>query len=53
MRFKKDYAEKFNKVIGIEIQGQYWGGNRQISMEGIAVEYLATSVDIGNNEEEY
>ena len=27
------------------------GGNRQLSMEGIAVEYFPNSIDPGNNEE--
>ena len=31
----------------IEIQSQHWGGNRQLSMEGIAVEYFPTSIDTG------
>ena len=36
-RFKKDYAEKFSKATGIEIQSQHWSGNRKLSMEGIVV----------------
>ena len=36
---KKDYAEKVRGKNGIEIQSQYWGVNRSLSMEGIAVEY--------------
>ena len=35
IKLKKDYG-----VIFIEIQSQHWGGNRQLSMEGIAVEYF-------------
>ena len=38
IKLKKDYAEKFNEKTGIEIQSQHWGGNRQLSMEDIAVE---------------
>ena len=40
LRLKKDYAEKFSKTTGIEIQSQHWGRNRQLSMEGIDVEYF-------------
>ena len=40
LRLKKDYAEKFSKTTGIEIQSQHWGGNSQLSMEGISVEYF-------------
>ena len=40
---KKDYAEKFSKTTSIEIQSQFWGGNRQLPMEGIAVEYFPKS----------
>ena len=53
LKLKKDYSEKFSKATSIEIQSQHWGGNRQLSMEGIAVEYFPTSVDNGNNEEKY
>ena len=47
----KNHAEKFSKTTGIEIQIQHWGGNRQLSMEGIAVEYLPSSIYPGNNKE--
>ena len=32
MKLKTDYAEKFSKKNTIEIQGQHWGGNEQLSM---------------------
>ena len=48
---KNDYAEKISEATSIEIQSQHCGGNRQLSMEGISVEYFPTSVDNGNNEE--
>ena len=48
---KKYYAEKFSETTSIEIQIQLWGGNRQLSMEGIAVEYFTKSIDPGRNEE--
>ena len=51
LEFKKDYAEKFSKATGKEIHIQPWGGNRQLSMEGIAVEYFPTSIDNVNNKE--
>ena len=49
IKFKKDYAEIFSKANGIEIQSQYWSENRQLSMEGIAVEYFPTYIDTGKN----
>ena len=52
-KLKKDHAEKFSEAIGIEIQSQHWGGNKQLLMEDIAVEYFQTSVDNGKNEEKY
>ena len=51
LKLKKDYAEKFSEATGIEIQSQHWGGNIQLSMEGIAIEYFPTFVDNGKNEE--
>ena len=33
---KKGYSQIFSETIGIEIQSQYWGGNRLLLMEGIA-----------------
>ena len=36
----KCYAGTFSKKTGIEIQSQHWGGNRQLSMEGISVKYF-------------
>ena len=50
IKIKKDYAEKFSKTTGIEIKSQHWGGNRQLSMEGIAIEYLTNSINHGSNE---
>ena len=51
LKLKKDYSEEFSKATGIEIQSQHWGENRQLSKEGISVEYFPSSVDTGNNEE--
>ena len=45
IQLKKDYAEKFIETTGIEIQSQHWGGNRNLSMEGIYIEYFPNSVD--------
>ena len=50
IELKKDYAEKFSKTTGIEIQSQHWGGNKQLSIESIAVEYFPNSVHTGINE---
>ena len=46
---KKYYAEKFSETTGIYLQIQHWDGNRQISMECIAVEYFTNSIDPGSN----
>ena len=51
--FRKDSAETFSEATGIEIQSQHWGGNRELSMEGIAVECFPTFIDTGNNKEKY
>ena len=50
-KVKKGLFRKSSEVTGKEIQSQNWGGNRKLSIEGIAVEYFPTSVDIGKNEE--
>ena len=42
--------QKDQQKTGIGIQIQHWGGNRQLSIEGIAVEYFPNSVDTGRNE---
>ena len=39
----------FSKTTGIEIQSQHQGENRQLSMQGIAVEYFPDSLNIGSN----
>ena len=31
--------KEIGKTHGIEIQSENWGGNRRLSMEGIAVKY--------------
>ena len=38
IKFKKVLYRKVQQATGIEIQSQHWGGNRQLSMEGIGVE---------------
>ena len=50
IKLRKYYAEKFSKTTGIEIKRQCWGGNRQLSMEDISVEYFTNSIDTGSNE---
>ena len=53
LKLREDYAEQTSEATGIEIQSQNSGVNRQLSMEGIAVEYFTTSADNGKNEEKY
>ena len=50
IKLKKDYAEALSQKTGIRTQSQYWGENKKLSMEGIAVEYFTNSVDHGSNE---
>ena len=50
LKLNKECAEKFSKTTGIEIQSQHWSGNKQLSMEGIAIGYFPDSVDPGINE---
>ena len=40
IKLKKYYTETFSETTGREIQSLDWGGNRQFSMEGVAVEYF-------------
>ena len=35
----KHYAEKCNKSTSLQIKPQHWGDKRQLSMEGISLEY--------------
>ena len=49
-KLKKYYAEEFIEATGIEIKIQHWGVNRELSMEGIAVEDFTNLVDPGCNE---
>ena len=43
LKLKKYYFEKFSETIDKEVQIQHWGRNRQLSMDGIALEYLPTT----------
>ena len=38
------------KKLAYKIQIKHWGGNRQLSIEGIAVRYIPTSIDPRRNE---
>ena len=49
MKLEKYYAEIFSKTTVIEIPSQNWDGNRQLSREGIDVEYFTNSVHPGIN----
>ena len=37
-KVKERLCRKFSKETGIEMQSQHWVGNRQLSLEGFAVE---------------
>ena len=50
-KVKEILCRKFRETTGIEIQSQHWGGNRQLSTEGIAVEYFTISLHPVRNEE--
>ena len=47
-KLNKYYAEIFSETTGIEILSQHWCENRQLSMEGIAVEYFPNLIDPGS-----
>ena len=53
LKLKKDYDENFSKTTGKETQSQHWGGNRQLTTEGIAVEYFPNIDILGSNESKY
>ena len=53
MKQKKDYAETFRETTVIETQSQHWGGNRQLYMEGIALEYFTGTDNIKINVSKY
>ena len=40
---KRDYAERFSDVTAIQVHSQHWGGNRTLSMEGVALEYFPST----------
>ena len=42
---------KFSETTGIKIKSQHWCGNRQLSMEVIAVKYFPISIYPVSNEE--
>ena len=45
IKFKKDYSKTFSKRTGTKIQSQHWGRNIKLSMAGIAVKYISTSIN--------
>ena len=47
---KERLCRKIKETTGIEIKIQNWGGNRQLLMEVIAVEYFLNSIDPSSNE---
>ena len=42
--FRHDYSERLVEIFSNRIQSEYYGGNRSVSIEGIALEnFIATS----------
>ena len=39
---RRDYAERVVVSFPHQIQSEYWGGNRSVSIEGIALEHFST-----------
>ena len=52
-KVKEKLCRKFQWKTGIEVQSKDWGGNRQLSMEGIAVEYFMNSINPGSNKKQW
>ena len=46
-KFKERIFRKISESTGIEIQSQHWVGYRQLSMEGVSIEYFPNSIDPG------
>ena len=40
-KYYTENSENFSTTTSIEIKSQHWGGNGQLSMEDIAVEYFS------------
>ena len=40
IRVIKYYAEKYSDSTSLKIQSQHWRGEHQLSMEGVALDYL-------------
>ena len=53
LNLKKDYAGIVVETTGIEKQIQHWGCNRQLLMEGIAVDYFPNTENLVNKETKY
>ena len=52
-KVKERLCKKISETPSIKRKSQHWGGNKQLSMEGISVEYFTSSFDPGKNEEKY
>ena len=50
IKLNNDHSKKFSKTTITEMQSQYWGGYRKLSMEGIDVEYFPSLIHTGRNE---
>ena len=48
LQWRCDY-ELIMALTSAEIQSKHWGGNINLSMEGLAIEYFPNSVDPGSN----
>ena len=44
------WAGTLSEPTGIEIQSQHWGGNMQLSTEGITIEYFPDTDKVRSNE---
>ena len=41
---RRDYAERFTEKMHVQIQCQHFGGNRSLSMKGVAVQHFNIGV---------
>ena len=40
IRVTEDYAEKYSESTSIKIKRQHWGGESQLSMESVDLDYF-------------
>ena len=46
---RRDYAERVVASFDNKIQSEYYGGNRSVSIEGIALEHFSAAPKVDNN----